>query len=116
MNFLTLGALVGTCLSMAVSVLFFIASATSQIPVDFSTAVFLSLIGLVGVVAGIIIIWSDRHNGRWGLLGLGFSFIYLIASVAPPVYLTTAKYYGPIALIVVSLAAWSVLKRRLGAH
>lgn len=116
MNFLTIGALVGTCLSMAVSVLFSIASVTSQIPVDFSMAVFISLIGLVGVISGIIIIWSDRHMGRWGLLALGFSFIYLIASVAPPVYLITAKYYGPIALIVVSLAVWNVLRRRLGEH
>lgn len=116
MNFLTIGPVAVACLSMAVSVLFFVTSVTSEIKIDFTVAIALSLIGLAGAATGILIAWSDRHNGRWGLLALGLSLVYLVASVAPPLYLTTAKYYAPIALLLVSLAAWNVLKRGLGAH
>ena len=72
----------------------------------------LAPIGLIGVAAGSAIIWSDRSRGRWGFLGLGLSLLYLGASVAPPVFLATAHLYGPVALVLVGLAVWNVLRWR----
>ena len=64
-NALSIGAGVGVCLSAALSVLFVAVPLLSR-PDDLPTGAALASIGLVGVAAGIMIIWSDRHKGRWG--------------------------------------------------
>ena len=104
---LTIASLVAVCLSFALTVLYF---GFAAIP---------DLSGLIGVVAGTAIIWSDRHRGRWSLLGL--SLLYLGASIGMPVYLGaylvkglvyTATGYGWVALALVGLAVWNILKWR----
>ena len=106
---LTIASLVAVCLSFALTVLYF---GFAAIP---------DLSGLIGVVAGTAIIWSDRHRGRWSLLGLGLSLFYLGASIGMPVYLGaylvkglvyTATGYGWVALALVGLAVWNILKWR----
>ena len=49
-------------------------------------------------------------------MGLGLSLLYLGASLAPPVFLTTAHLYGPVALVLVGLAVWNVLRWRQGGE
>ena len=92
---LTIASLAMVCLSVVLTVLYF---GFAAIP-DPS--------GLVGVVAGTAIIWSDRHRGGWSSLGLGLSLLYLGASIGTPVYLGIsvvkglvylATGYGPVAL------------------
>ena len=106
---LTIASLVAVCLSFALTVLYF---GFAAIP---------DLSGLIGVVAGTAIIWSDRHRGRWSLLGLGLSLLYLGASIGTPVFLGaylvkglvyTATGYGWVALALVGLAVWNILKWR----
>ena len=106
---LTIASLVMVCLSVVLTVLHF---GFAAIP-DPS--------GLVGVVAGIAIIWSDRHRGRWSSLGLGLSLLYLGASIGAPVYLGIsvvkglvylATGYGLVALALVGLAVWNILRWR----
>ena len=75
MSHLAIASLVAVCLSFALTVLYF---GFAAIP-DPS--------GLVGVVAGTAIIWSDRHRGRWSSLGLSLSVLCLGASIGTPVYL-----------------------------
>ena len=115
-NALSIGAGVGVCLSAALSVLFVAVPLLSR-PDDLPTGAALASIGLVGVAAGSMIIWSDRHKGRWGWVGLALSLLYLGASVAPPVALATLHWYGPVALALVSLAVlnilWHLLRRRV---
>ena len=110
---LTIASLVAVCLSFALTVLYF---GFAAIP---------DLSGLIGVVAGTAIIWSDRHRGRWSLLGLGLSLLYLGASIGTPVYLGaylvkglvyTATGYGWVALALVGLAVWNILKWRQGGE
>ena len=106
-----IASLVAVCCSVALSVLFIatpLASVTS--PQAHYWSAILAPIGLIGVVAGTAIFWSDRHTGRWNLLGLGLSLLYLGAAVAPPVYLATAHLYGPVALVLVALAIWNVFE------
>ena len=110
---LAIASLVMVCLSVVLTVLYF---GFAAIP-DPS--------GLVGVVAGTAIIWSDRHRGRWSSLGLGLSLLYLGASIGTPVYLgaylvkvlvyTATRYgYGWVALALVGLAVWNIFKWRQG--
>ena len=111
-SYLTIASLVAVCLSSALTVLYF---GFAAIP---------DLSGLIGVVAGTTIIWSDRHRGRWSSLGLGLSLLYLGASIGTPVYLgaslvkvlvytATGWYgYGWVALVLVGLAVWNILKWR----
>ena len=111
MSPLAMASLVMVCCSVALSVLFItipLASVSSSRTVYWSAI--LGPIGLIGVVAGAAVIWSDCHRGRWGFLGLGLSLLYLGASVAPPLYLATAHWYGPVALALVALAIWNVLR------
>ena len=109
MSHLAMASLVAVCLSFALTVLYF---GFAAIP---------DLSGLIGVVAGTAIIWSDRHRGRWSLLGL--SLLYLGASIGTPVYLgaslvkglvytATGYGYGWVALALVGLAVWNILKWR----
>ena len=110
---LAIASLVAVCCSIALIVLFItipLASLTSTRAPYWSAI--LPLIGLIGVAAGSAIIWTDRNRGRWGFLGLGLSLLYLGASVAPPVFLATAHLYGPVALVLVGLAVWNVLRWR----
>ena len=110
---LSIASLVTVCCSITLIVLFIatpLASLTST-RVPYWSAV-LAPIGSIGVAAGSAIIWSDRSRGRWGFLGLGLSLLYLGASLAPPVFLTTAHWYGPVALVLVGLAIWNILKWR----
>ncbi len=112
---LSIASLVAICCSIALIVLFTatpLASLTST-RVPYWSAV-LAPIGLIGVAAGSAVNWSDRSRGRWGFLGLGLSLLYLGASLAPPVYLATAHLYGPVALVLVGLAVWNILKWRQG--
>ena len=58
--------------------------------------------------------WIDRgrcgvrlSGAGWGFLGLGLSLLYLGASLAPPVFLTTAHWYGPVALVLVRYGTFS---------
>ena len=74
MSHLAMASLVAVCISFALTVLYF---GFAAIP---------DLSGLIGVVAGTAIIWSDRHRGRWSSLGLGLSLLYLGASIGTPVY------------------------------
>ena len=105
---LSLEAVVGASISGAISVLFVAAPLTYR-TVDLPTGAALASIGLVGVAAGSMIIWSDRHKGRWGWVGLALSLLYLGASLAPPIFLVTAHWYGPVALALVLLAVWNIL-------
>ncbi len=105
---LSIGAVVGVCLSAALSVLFVAVPLLSR-PDDLPTGAALASIGLVGVAAGSMIIWSDRHKGRRGWVGLALSLLYLGASVAPPIALVTLHWYGPVALGLVSLALLNIL-------
>ena len=108
---LSIGAVVGVCLSAAISVLF-VAATLMYRRVDLPTGAALASIGLVGVAAGVTIIWSiwgDRHKGRWAWVGLALSLIYLGASIAPPIALATLHWYGPVALGLVSLALLNIL-------
>ena len=110
---LAIASLVAVCCSIALIALFItipLASLTSTRAPYWSAI--LAPIGLIGVAAGSAIIWSDRSRGRWGFLGLGLSLLYLGASVAPPVFLATAHLYGPVALVLVGLAVWNVLRWR----
>ena len=110
---LSIASLVAVCCSIALIVLFIaipLASLTSTRAPYWSAI--LAPIGLIGVAAGSAIIWSDRNRGRWGFLGLGLSLLYLGASLAPPVFLATAHLYGPVALVLVGLAVWNVLRWR----
>ena len=112
---LAIASLVAACCSVALSALFIAVSLPSltSTRAPYWSAV-LAPIGLIGVAAGSAIIWSDRNRGRWGFLGLGLSLLYLGASLAPPVFLTTAHLYGPVALVLVGLAVWNVLRWRQG--
>ena len=65
MSHLAMASLVAVCLSFTLMVRYF---GFAAIP---------GLSGLIGVVAGTAIIWSDRHRGRWRSLGLGLSLLYL---------------------------------------
>ena len=110
---LALASLVAACLSLALGILFVTTPLASLAPLRsaYWSAV-LGPMGLLGVAAASAIIWSDSHEGRWSLLGFGLSLIYLMASVAPQVYLTTAHWYGPVALALVVLAVWNIMKWR----
>ncbi len=112
---LAIASLVAACCSIVLSALFIAVSLPSltSTRAPYWSAV-LAPIGLIGVAAGSAIIWSDRNRGRWGFLGLGLSLLYLGASLAPPVFLTTAHLYGPVALVLVGLAIWNILKWRQG--
>ena len=112
---LAIASLVAACCSVALSALFIAVSLPSltSTRAPYWSAV-LAPIGLIGLVAGSAIIWSDGNRGRWGFLGLGLSLLYLGASLAPPVFLTTAHWYGPVALVLVGLAVWNVLRWRQG--
>ena len=112
---LAIASLVAACCSIALSALFIAIPLGSSPPqhAPYWSAV-LAPIGLIGVASGSAIIWSDRNRGRWGFLGLGLSLLYLGASLAPPVFLTTAHWYGPVALVLVGLAVWNILKWRQG--
>ena len=114
---LSIASLVAVCCSIALIMLFIaipLASLTSTRAPYWSAI--LAPIGLIGVAAGSAIIWSDRNRGRWGYVGLGLSLLYLGASVAPPVFLATAHLYGPVALVLVGLATWNILRwRRIGS-
>ena len=110
---LSIASLVAVCLSFALTVLYF---GFAAIP-DPS--------GLVGVVAGIAIMWSDCNRGRWSSLGLGLSLLCLGTSIGTPVYLGasvvkglvyTATGYGWVALVLVGLAVWNILKWRQGSE
>ena len=108
---LAIASLVAVCCSIALIVLFIaipLASLTSTRAPYWSAI--LAPIGLIGVAAGSAIIWSDRNRGRWGYVGL--SLLYLGASLAPPVFLATAHLYGPVALVLVGLATWNVVRWR----
>ena len=112
---LAIASLVAACCSIALSALFIAIPLGSSPPPHapyWSAA--LVPIGLIGVASGSAIIWSDRNRGRWGFLGLGLSLLYLGASLAPPVFLTTAHWYGPVALVLIGLAIWNVLRWRQG--
>ena len=115
---LAIASLVAVCFSVALSVLFLVAPVISVASLPrggwFPVVPVLASMGLIGVVAGIAIISSDRHRGRWRFLGLGLSLLYLAASVAPPVFLVTAHLYGPVALALVVLAVWNVFKWKRG--
>ena len=105
MSHLAMASLVAVCLSFALTVLYF------------GFAAILDLSGLIGVVAGTAIIWSDRHRGRWSLLGLGLSLLYLGASLVKVlVYTATGYGYGWVALALVGLAVWNILKWRQGGE
>ena len=111
---LAIASLVAVCCSIALIVLFIaipLASLTSTRAPYWSAI--LAPIGLIGVAAGSAIIWSDRNRGRWGYVGLGLSLLYLGASLAPPVFLATAHLYGPVALVLVGLAKWNVVRLTL---
>ena len=105
---LSVGTVVGVCLSAAFSVLFLYGPLLYR-PDDLPTGAGLASIGLVGVAAGSMIIWSDRHKGRWGWVALALSILYLGASVYPPVYAVAEHYYRTIALALVSLALLNIL-------
>ena len=114
---LAIASLVAACSSLALGILFVTTPLASLAPLRsaYWSAV-LGPIGLLGVTAATAIIWSDSHEGRRSLSGLGLSLLYLTAFVAPPVFLTTAHWYGPVALALVVLAVWNILKwRRRGA-
>ena len=109
MSHLAMASLGAVCLSFTLMVRYF---GFAAIP---------DLSGLIGVVAGTAIIWSDRHRGRWRSLGLGLSLLYLGASIGMPVYLGAdivkglvymATGYGWVALALVGLAVWNILKWR----
>ena len=83
---LSIASLLAVCCSIALIVLFI----ATPLPFPSLTSTrapywsaILAPIGLIGVAAGSAIIWSDRNSGRWGVLGLGLSLLYLGASVAP---------------------------------
>ena len=113
---LDIASLVAVCCSIALIVLLIaipLASLTStRAPYWSYWSAILAPIGLIGVAAGSAIIWSDRNRGRWGYVGLGLSLLYLGASLAPPVFLATAHLYGPVALVLVGLATWNVVRWR----
>jgi cytochrome bd-type quinol oxidase subunit 2 len=79
---------------------------------DLFTLMRLAAIGLIGVLAGILIIWSTRHEGAkafaMGLAGLMFALTYLV--VLYPVFLGVGHYYGPLALALIALAIWNLLE------
>ena len=114
-SLLTIGALVAVCCSVALSALFLaVPLASMTTPRAPYWSAILAPIGLIGVAAGAAVIWSDRHKGRWGLVALALALLYLGASVAPPVFLTTAHWYGPVALVLVALATWNIFKWKRG--
>ena len=115
-SLLTIASLVAVCCSVALSALFLaVPLASMTTPRAPYWSAILAPIGLIGVAAGAAVIWSDRHKGRWSLVGLALALLYLGASVAPPVFLTTAHWYGPVALVLVTLATWNISKWKRGA-
>ena len=70
---LSIGAVVGVCISAAV-IMLFLAIPLFYLPVNLPTGAALASIGLVGVFAGSMIIWSDRRGGP---LALGWPFTLL---------------------------------------
>ena len=79
---------------------------------DLGTGMFLAAIGLIGVLAGLLIIWSAVNHGAKalaaGLAGLMFAFAYLLALY--PVFLGVGHLYGPSALALMALAIWNMLE------
>ena len=67
----------------------------------------IGLVGLVGILAGLIIVYSDRHVGRFRSAGLALSVFYLVASFIPPIAIVTIHWYGPLAILLLVCAVWN---------
>ncbi len=106
MNVLVVGSAIVSLLSIVVSLLFIINSASGS---GLMTAS-LAAIGLLGATAGVFIIYSNHYNGRLHVLGVAFAVCYLGASFAPPVALVTLHLYGPLAILLVVLTVWNSFK------
>ena len=70
--------------------------------------------GGVGVAAGIVIMWSDWHKGRWSLIAIGLATLFLAASLTMGALLWLNLYYAPFALILMALAVLNMYKWKIG--
>ena len=110
MPFLVISSVVAMLWSLALSAVFLRAWATS---VEGSAGVIgasLSAIGLLGIISGIAIIWSDRHEGRGSWIGILFAVLYLGITFVPPLILVTLHLYGLPALMLLALSLWNAVK------
>ena len=99
-------AVVATLFSAAVAVLFLSVPIFSRPEASMVTASGLASIGLVGVVAGGVII-----SGRWLWAGLLLSATYLVLAVFPA-GIVTLHWYGLQALVLLGLAVWKLVRGR----
>ena len=75
------------------------------------------LLGSMAVLAGAAIMWSDGHNGRGSLTGLGLSLLYLGGTVTLTFFPTIAVLYGLAAFALVALAFLNIRRwKREEAH
>lgn len=70
------------------------------------------ILGLMAVLAGAVIMWSDGHRGRWRLTGLGISLLFLGGSVTLTFLPIIAILYGVGAVALVAIATWNVQRWR----
>lgn len=84
---------------------------------DLATRMLVAAFGLLGVLAGIFIIWSThiwsaRHDRAIafaaGLAGLMFALACLLALY--PLFLGLGHLYGPLVLALIALAIWNLLE------
>ena len=111
MPYLAVTSLVAVGWSLVVSALYLRAWLTSEERgAGLGIGASLASIGLLGVVSGLAIIWSDRHEGRGRWVGVIFALLYLGTTLLPPIILVTLHWYGLPALLLLVLALWNVVK------
>ena len=66
------------------------------------------LFGSLAVLAGTAIIWSDDHQGRGSLAGLGLSLLYLVVSLVPGSITPSITFlHGLAAVALIVAAIWN---------
>lgn len=94
---------------MAISALFFTVPLWS-LDRSWTTAAALGSMDLVGVLPAGAVIWSARHEGRWGWLGLLLGLAYIGLPYVHPLFILHAHWFGPLALSIICLAVLNLLK------
>ena len=112
MSLLSIATMLVAGLILAVSAMFLAIALFSE-----DTAaiwgVSLTAIGMAGIVGSIVLVWSDRHGGRHGLLALGLTVVYCGFSFSPPFVVATDRFHGVLALFLIALAICNLAKHRL---
>ena len=105
-----IGGIVALSASAAISALFFTVPLWAQDRSWTTAGALLGSMALVGILPAGAVIWSARHEGRWGWLGLLLGLAYLGLPYVHPLFILHVHWYGPPALFVIVLAALNLLK------